>query len=135
MKKFKVEISRIGYGNTSIVVEANDITKAENKAIDEVGDHEFSEHTYSHSICSVEEIEEQKTILRENIENWSVEKKDIIETMLINMWAQIGMDIPTNYEDIVQDCYEDVCETADPLEWHSGDVAIAFRRWIEKQII
>jgi len=69
----------------------------------------------------------------EKIKQWSVEKKDAIETMLIDMWATLGMDIPNNYEDIVQYCYEDVCETADPVEWHSGDVAIAFRRWIENQ--
>jgi hypothetical protein len=49
------------------------------------------------------------------------------------MWTKIGIDIPNNYEDIVQFCYEDVCETADSTEWHSGDVAIAFRRWIEAQ--
>lgn len=67
------------------------------------------------------------------VKQWSVEKKDAIETMLINMWASLGMDIPDNYEDIVQYCYEDVCETADPKEWHSGDVSIAFRRWIEAQ--
>lgn len=66
--------------------------------------------------------------------NWTVEKKDEIERILINKWACIGMDIPRNYEDIVQDCYEDVCETADPINWHSGDVAIAFRRWIEAQV-
>jgi hypothetical protein len=67
------------------------------------------------------------------VKQWSVEKKDAIEKMLINMWASIGMDIPSNYEDIVQSCYEDVCETADPENWHSGDVAIAFRRWVETQ--
>ena len=67
------------------------------------------------------------------VKNWTVEKKDSIESMLIAMWATLGMDIPDNYEDIVQFCYEDVCETADPVEWHSGDVAIAFRRWIEDQ--
>ena len=61
-------------------------------------------------------------------------KKDEIERNLINKWASIGMDIPENYEDIVQDCYEDVCDTADPVNWNDGDVAIAFRRWIEKQI-
>jgi hypothetical protein len=66
---------------------------------------------------------------------WSVEKKDQVEKMLISMWASLGMDIPSNFEDIVQDCYEDVCETADPENWHRGDVAIAFRRWIEKQHI
>ena len=48
------------------------------------------------------------------IKNWTVEKKDRIEGMLIDMWRTIGMDIPDNFEDIVQDCYEDVCETADP---------------------
>lgn len=65
--------------------------------------------------------------------NNDVSKKDLIERMLIEMWRSIGMDIPDNHENIVQDCYEDVCETADPVEWHSGDVAIAFRRWIEAQ--
>jgi hypothetical protein len=63
--------------------------------------------------------------------NWTVEKKDEIERILIDMWAAIGIDIPDNYEDIVQFCYEDVCETADEDNWHSGDVSIAFRRWIE----
>ena len=67
------------------------------------------------------------------IKNFTVEKKDTIEEILIEMWAKIGMGIPDNYEDIVQFCYEDVCETADLVEWHSGDVAIAFRRWIEAQ--
>lgn len=63
-----------------------------------------------------------------------VEKKDEIEYILIRKWRSIGMDIPDNFEEIVQYCYEDVCETADPEEWHDGDVAIAFRRWIESKI-
>ena len=66
-------------------------------------------------------------------EKLNLEKKDSIEKMLINMWSTLGMDIPSNFEDIVQFCFEDVCETADPIEWHSGDVTIAFRRWIEAQ--
>ena len=65
--------------------------------------------------------------------NWTVEKKDEIERILIAKWAAVGMGIPDNYEDIVQDCYEDVCETADPVNWSEGDVSIAFRRWIQKQ--
>lgn len=64
----------------------------------------------------------------------NTKKKDEIEGILMIMWKTIGMDIPENYEDIVQDCYEDVCDTADPVEWHSGDVSIAFRRWVEKQV-
>lgn len=67
------------------------------------------------------------------VKNWTVEKKDEIETILIDMWAGLGMEIPDNYEDIVQDCYEDVCETADPINWNNSDVTIAFRRWIEAQ--
>lgn len=61
----------------------------------------------------------------------NTKKKDEIETMLIDMWKQIGIDIPSNHEDITQFVFEDVCETADAVNWHSGDVAIAFRRWIE----
>jgi len=71
--------------------------------------------------------------MAKKLTNWTVEKKDEIERILISMWASIAMDIPENYEDIVQDCYEDVCETADPENWSDGDVAIAFRRWIENQ--
>ncbi len=61
------------------------------------------------------------------------EMKDEVEKMLITFWSRIGIDIPNNFEDIVQFCYEDVLETADPINWHDGDVAIAFRRWIEAQ--
>ena len=63
--------------------------------------------------------------------NWTVEKKDEIEAILIGFWASIGMDIPYNFEVIVQYVYEDVCETADPENWNDSDVAIGFRRWIE----
>lgn len=65
--------------------------------------------------------------------NWTVEKKDEIERILINLWKSMGMDIPANFETIVQFCYEDVCETADAENWSDGDVVIAFRRWIEDQ--
>lgn len=63
----------------------------------------------------------------------NTEMKDNIERILINKWAEMGMNIPSNYEDIVQDCFEDVLETADPVNWNDSDVVIAFRRWIEKQ--
>lgn len=60
--------------------------------------------------------------------------KKLIEHILISIiFASIGMDIPSNLEEIVEFCYEDVCETADKDNWHSGDVIIAFRRWIEDQ--
>jgi hypothetical protein len=66
-------------------------------------------------------------------ENWTVEKKDEIERILIDKWATIGMDVPANFEEIVQYCYKDVCETAGPINWSDSDVSIAFRRWIESK--
>ena len=67
------------------------------------------------------------------MENWTLEKKDSIESILINLYTNIGMDIPSNHEDIVQYCYEDVCETADPVNWSIGDVVTGFRRFIEEK--
>jgi hypothetical protein len=68
------------------------------------------------------------------IMNWTVEKKDEIETILIDMFDRIGIQTPSNYEDIVQFCYEDVCETADPIDWNNDDVLIAFKRFIERDL-
>ena len=42
-------------------------------------------------------------------------RKDGIERIFINLIARMEMDIPENYEDIVQYIYEDVLETADPI--------------------
>lgn len=87
------------------------------------------------NFCDDQDIEEITELLEEKIElheeMLATEKKDEIEKMLINIWSSIGMDIPNNFEEIVQFCYEDVCDTADNENWHSGDVVIAFRRWIE----
>jgi len=63
--------------------------------------------------------------------NKTIMKKEKIKFMLIDLFISIGIDIPSNFEIILQYCYDDVCETADPDKWHDGDVAIAFRRWIE----
>lgn len=57
--------------------------------------------------------------------------KDNIERIFLNLIARMEMDIPENYEDIVQYIYEEVLETADPIHWSVGDVVIGFRRWIE----
>lgn len=65
--------------------------------------------------------------------NWTVEKKDEIEDMFFDIMRRIGIDVPENYEDIVQFIYEDVCETADETNWTSEDVSIGFRRWIESK--
>lgn len=65
------------------------------------------------------------------MKNWSVEKKDEIERIFIQEITKMGMNIPNNFEDIVQFIYEDVCETADENNWNDCDVVIGFRRWIE----
>lgn len=61
----------------------------------------------------------------------SVAMKDEIEKIFINIITNIGIDLPENWEDIVQFIYEDVMETADIENWTSDDVRIGFRRWIE----
>ncbi len=70
---------------------------------------------------------------RNKMKNWSVQKKDEIEKLFINIITKIGMNMPDNFEDIVQFIYEDVCETADVDNWNDSDVIIGFRRWIESK--
>ena len=60
-------------------------------------------------------------------------KWDEIDSMLVDIFNNIGIDMPSNFEKIVEFVYWDVYYTADWDNWHDGDVAIGFRRWIEKQ--
>ena len=66
-------------------------------------------------------------------EEWGddVKKKDEIGSLLIDIFDRIGIVTPSNFEDILQYVFEDVSETADPVDWNDDDVAIGFRRWIE----
>lgn len=57
--------------------------------------------------------------------------KDDIEHHLLDIYRTIGIDKPENHEKIKKFVARDVKETSDPYNWHSGDVAIAFRRWME----
>ena len=68
-----------------------------------------------------------------NTQKENTQKKDEIESLLIDIFDRIGVQTPSNYEDIVQFVFEDVCETADPINWNNDDVAIGFRRWIESK--
>lgn len=89
---------------------------------------------FIHSEYNVESKSEYDCIsdfCQNYVQDMNTKKKDEIEKILINIWARIPMDTPENYEDIVQFCFEDVCETADKDNWGDGDVAIAFRRWVE----
>jgi len=56
-----------------------------------------------------------------------------VEILLLVLYSNIGIDKPTNHDDILEFIANDIQETADPENWHDGDVAIAFRRWIEAQ--
>lgn len=63
------------------------------------------------------------------------EKQSEIASMIIDIFDRINIDMPSNFDDILEFVYNDVCETADENNWHDGDVAIAFRRWIESKNI
>jgi len=62
------------------------------------------------------------------------EKLSEIELSVIELWSVVGIDRPSNHDEIVQFIFEDVNETADPIHWNSADVSIAFRRWIESKM-
>jgi len=58
--------------------------------------------------------------------------KETVEAMLFDIYKNIGIDKPENHDEIVDFVFNDVVETADPEKWHSGDVAIGFRRFMER---
>lgn len=62
----------------------------------------------------------------------NAKKKEIV-SLLIDIFDRINIDTPSNFDKIAEFIYEDVNETADPINWHDGGVAIAFRRWIESK--
>ena len=60
--------------------------------------------------------------------------KKEIELLLIDNFDRMNMNIPTNFDKIVEFVYQDVKETADQENWNDSDVVIGFRRWIESKI-
>ncbi|MFK5892874.1 MAG: hypothetical protein QM504_06610 [Pseudomonadota bacterium] len=64
-----------------------------------------------------------------------LEMRNIIDRDLRGIYSHIGCDAPENHEQILEFCLDDVVETAEPDSWHSGDVAIAFRRYLESEPI
>lgn len=57
---------------------------------------------------------------------------EMASSLLRSVCSMAGCDLPANMKEIVAFIVEDVEATADPEDWHSGDVAIAFRRWMER---
>lgn len=60
-------------------------------------------------------------------------KKEIEYWLLSDVFPKIGMDRPNNMDKIVSFIKEDVQTAADPQNYHTGDFAIAFRRFIESK--
>lgn len=58
-------------------------------------------------------------------------KKDFIESTLKEIYRTIGIDQPSNHDSILEFIIEDVESAADE-DFHDGDIAIAFRRYLEK---
>jgi hypothetical protein len=66
--------------------------------------------------------------------SWKGDNKTLeITSTLVDLFDKIGIDTPNNFSEICEFVVEDVNDTADADNWHDGDVAIAFRRWIEAQ--
>jgi hypothetical protein len=58
-------------------------------------------------------------------------RKEVETQLLGEIYPAIGIDKPSNHDDIVEFIVIDVEVTADPVNWHSGDISIGFRRFIE----
>ena len=58
-------------------------------------------------------------------------KRMWITEEVVNIFDRINIDTPNNFDDILDFVVKDVEENADKENYHDGDVAIAFRRWIE----
>ena len=63
----------------------------------------------------------------------STAMKDEVESQLIQLFGYIGMNIPSNYEDIVQYVYEDILDTADVENWNHSHVVKGLQKFIESK--
>lgn len=55
-KSYSVHVVRIGYASRDIEVQANSPKEAEEKALDEAGGHEFSEHSSDYEVEGISEL-------------------------------------------------------------------------------
>ena len=58
-----------------------------------------------------------------------------VEANLVDLFSKIGMDRPSNFDEMLEYVAEDVrtCSGYYEGKWTSSDVAIAFRRFIERE--
>lgn len=60
-------------------------------------------------------------------------KKRMVELELKELYRRAGIDTPENHSQILDYVFRDVDQAAHPEDWHSGDVAIGFRRYLERE--
>lgn len=58
-------------------------------------------------------------------------EKEIVYSLLRTL-STIGMDKPSNFDDIVEFIHNDIKETADKEKWNDCDVVIGLRRFLEQ---
>ena len=63
----------------------------------------------------------------------NAEMFDEVDRLLVDNFDRLGMDLPNNFEEILDFVYWDIHDTAEKDNWNDRDVIIAFRRWIESQ--
>jgi hypothetical protein len=70
------------------------------------------------------------------LQELKLKMKDEVERVLIDMFDRIGIQTPSNLEDITQHCFEylHIEENYNPLCDFGEQVAFAFKLWIEEQI-
>jgi len=65
-----------------------------------------------------------------------IEKRDMaseVSSHLKNIFININIDRPSNFDEIVSFIVVDVASTADKNLWHTGDIEIGFRRYLESK--
>ena len=57
-------------------------------------------------------------------------RKEVV-THLFIMLTKLGIDKPSTFDDIVDFIVGDIQDSADTIGWHTGDIEIGFRRYLE----
>ncbi len=100
MKTFNVEVVRTGIGFRTIEVEANNQKEANEKALDEAGDHEFSEKSSEYAIMNAPDkklcvvllsVDVFERKMAENIENQTFKTLDEIQKTVRTHKAKEGI--------------------------------------------
>lgn len=55
-----------------------------------------------------------------------------VRGFLLQLYMKMGIDKPSNHEDIVEFVVNDIIDSADLSNWNDDDVRIGFRRFLEK---